>query len=363
MTIDEVRERLGRFVQAHIGPEARITGLEPGPGHAGFSYLFDVESSAGRSRYYLRLPPSGVKWEGPADMKRHVTALQALEGTAVPHAPLIWHGDDLSWFDAPYYVVGRVDGVTLADPDTIASFSPDALRTAARQAMTALADVHKIDHTQRCSYLGTFRGLREDVVHWERFEARAADRDKLLPLFPRVRDLLLSSLPADFAVGLYHGDYQFQNLMYTPDGTLLAVIDWELCGIGPTLNDLGWMVAFHDRPAWGPVPRPSTAFADAADLKACLHRRPRSRARARRLVRGAVALQVRRHQRLQPHAAPSRQAGGPGVGGARPRGALQPGALPSPAGRLAFSRWRAGVWRSWVAGGGRPGRGRRPRRW
>jgi aminoglycoside phosphotransferase (APT) family kinase protein len=169
VTIDEVRERLGRFVQAHIGAEARITGLEPGPGHAGFSYLFDVQSSAGRSRYYLRLPPSGVKWEGPADMKRHVTALQALEGTAVPHAPLIWHGDDLSWFDAPYYVVGRVDGVTLADPDTIASFSPDALRTAARQAMTALADVHKIDHTQRCSYLGTFRGLREDVVHWERF--------------------------------------------------------------------------------------------------------------------------------------------------------------------------------------------------
>jgi aminoglycoside phosphotransferase (APT) family kinase protein len=267
VTIDEVRERLGRFAQAHIGPEARIVGLEPGPGHAGFSYLFDVESTAGLSRYYLRLPPSGVKWEGPADMKRHVTALRALEGSAVPHPPLIWEGDDLSWFGAPYYVVGRVDGVTLADPDTIASFSPEALRTAAQQAMTALAGIHAIDHARPGAYLGTFRGLREDVPHWERFEARAADRDKLLPLFPRVRDLLLGSMPADFTVGLYHGDFQFQNLMYAPDGTLLAVIDWELCGIGPTLNDLGWMVAFHDRPAWGPVPRPSTVFADAADLK------------------------------------------------------------------------------------------------
>jgi aminoglycoside phosphotransferase (APT) family kinase protein len=74
-------------------------------------------------------------------------------------------------------------------------------------------------------------------------------------------------MPEEFDVGLFHGDFQFQNLMYGRDGALLAVIDWELCGIGPTLNDLGWITAFHDKPAWGPVPRPSTAFADADELK------------------------------------------------------------------------------------------------
>ena len=63
--------------------------------------------------------------------------------------------------------------------------------------MTALVQVHQIDWTERCGYLGNFRGLRDDIVHWDRFADRAADREKLLPLFPRVRDLLLSSLPAD----------------------------------------------------------------------------------------------------------------------------------------------------------------------
>lgn len=51
-----------------------------------------------------------------------------------------------------------------------------------------------------------------------------------------------------------------------PDLTLRAVIDWELCSIGPTLRDLGWLVAFNDRQAWGPAPRPMAGRLAAEDL-------------------------------------------------------------------------------------------------
>jgi aminoglycoside phosphotransferase (APT) family kinase protein len=266
VTLDEVRIALGRFAHETLGPHAHVVGLEPGPGHAGFSYLFDVALPDGVSRFYLRLPPPGVKWEGTADLHRQVTALRALEGSPVPHAEVLWSGDERSCFGVPFYVVPRIDGVTLADEATIASFDAAMLVDAGRQAMRALVDVHRLAWQPSCDYLGGFAGLTHEIERWDRFADRAADREELLALAPTVRGRLLATMPASFDVGLFHGDYQFQNLMFSTDGALLAVIDWELCGIGPTLSDLGWIGAFHDREAWGPVPRPSTAFARVDEL-------------------------------------------------------------------------------------------------
>ena len=31
---------------------------------------------------------------------------------------------------------------------------------------------------------------------------------------------------------------------------MLAIIDWELTGVGATLNDVGWIVTFSDPRAW-----------------------------------------------------------------------------------------------------------------
>ena len=72
----------------------------------------------------------------------------------------------------------------------------------------------------------------------------------MLALQPEVRQKLLDRIPSDTRIGLYHGDFQWANLMYGSNGKLRAVIDWELCGIGATLNDVGWICAFNDRRAW-----------------------------------------------------------------------------------------------------------------
>jgi aminoglycoside phosphotransferase (APT) family kinase protein len=262
-----ISEAITRFARDVIAADAEVVSVHEGPGHAGFSYLFNIAVGGDVERFYLRLPPPGVKWQGTADLMRHTTALRALDGTGVPHARVLWSGDETSAFGVPFYVVQYVDGVTLSEPETIAGFDQAALTGAARQAMTALAQVHRVDWRERCGYLGGFAGLEDEITRWDRFAERAADREELLSVAPAVRRRLLETIPERFQVGLFHGDFQFQNLMYSRDGTLLAVIDWELTGIGPTLNDLGWITAFHDKPAWGPVPRPSTAFAEAADLK------------------------------------------------------------------------------------------------
>jgi aminoglycoside phosphotransferase (APT) family kinase protein len=252
MELDELSERLVPFCRTHLeDPWAKVTLVENAPGHAGFSYLFDVLSEGQLRRYFLRLPPPNVKLEGTADVLRQVAALNAVEGTAVPHATVLWSGDDPEWFGRPYFVVPRLEGDVLrlqvGEWGTTVSL---AQRTwMAEQAMAALAGIHQVDWQARCASLGPPLDLTLDVTRWDRFYDRAADPE-LLALVPIVRQQLLDRLPATPRVGLFHGDFQWSNLFYAFEGKLLAVIDWELVGIGATLNDLGWILTFNDPPCW-----------------------------------------------------------------------------------------------------------------
>ena len=118
-----------------------------------------------------------------------------------------------------------------------------------REVMSALAKIHKIDPAET-PYLGDAVPFVDDVERWDRFYERAADPE-LLAGAPDCRERLLETLPEEAPVGIFHGDFQTSNLFCSADGKLLAVIDWELTGIGATLNDVGWICTFSDRKAWG----------------------------------------------------------------------------------------------------------------
>ncbi len=248
MELDELAVRLERFARTKLDdPGATIQNVKPGPGHAGFSYFFDVVSHGLVTSYFLRLPPPGVKHEGTGDVMRQVAAVRALKDTNVPHAPILWASAEEDWFGDPYFIQPRLEGDTLKD-DWPLQFSNDQLRAMAKDAMTALAGIHKVDPA-RAPYLGDHWGYEFDVERWERFYERAAE-PQLLALQPRVKQLLLENIPHDARIGIFHGDFQWTNLLYSARAELLAVIDWELCGIGPTLNDVGWICAFSDPEAW-----------------------------------------------------------------------------------------------------------------
>jgi len=200
--------------------------------------------------WFLRLPPPNVNWRGTADVLRQVAVLDALDDTDVPHCSVQWSGDDLQWFDRPYFVVPWLEGdvLRLGEGEWGTALSDAQLHELGRQAMTALAGVHRVDPAQ-ATYLGDAMPFEEDVTRWDRFYERAAEPERL-KLAPVVRSRLLERLPADAPVGIFHGDFQTANLFCSTDGNLKAVIDWELTGIGATLNDVGWIVTFSDPEAW-----------------------------------------------------------------------------------------------------------------
>ncbi len=263
MELAELTDRLVAFCVARDDdPGVVVADVVTMPGHAGFAYGFAVNHQGGTDRWFLRLPPPNVRWEGTADMLRQVTALQALDGGEVPHCRVRWYGgpDDLEWFGCPYFVVEQLQGgdvVTMGASSTWVSELSAARRVdMGRQAMAALAGIHRADWRARCGYLGEPVHLERDVTRWDRFIERAAEPEALADI-PRLRRLLLDDLPDGVHVGLFHGDFQFGNLYYTSTGHLRAVLDWELCGIGATLNDVGWVATFNDPAAWqhqGAVP-------------------------------------------------------------------------------------------------------------
>ncbi len=270
MELDELERRLVPFVaDRYDDPAAQIYAVHKMPGHAGFSYGFSVRSRGVEESWFLRLPPPGVKWEGTADVLRQVAVLRALDATDVPHCPVKWSGEDLEWFGRPYFVVPALEGdVARTEPGEWTAELPETTRVSmARQCMQALASIHRLDWKPLVARLGDPIPFDVDVTRWDRFMEKLA-RPEDFARAPTLRQKLLDRAPEDAHIGVFHGDYHFGNTFFSFEGELRAVIDWELTGIGATLNDLGWVATFNDAPAWAhpTLPGPSGAMPDADAL-------------------------------------------------------------------------------------------------
>src|SRR5215475_6846905 len=144
MELDELERRLMPFVCAKYGdPAARVSEVHKMPGHAGFAYGFTAESRGARESWFLRIPPPNVQWRGTADVLRQECALNALDGSEVPHCSVKWAGAELEWFGCPYFVVPKLTGdvLRLGPGEWGAKLPPAKLHAAAEQAMRALAGI------------------------------------------------------------------------------------------------------------------------------------------------------------------------------------------------------------------------------
>jgi len=277
MELDELERRLIPFVRAKYGDEsATVAEVHKMPGHAGFAYGFSALSRGASESWFLRIPPPGVQWKGTADVSRQVCVLNALDGADVPHCSVKWSGGEgaeLAWFERPYFVVPKLSGdvLRLGPNEWGSKLSGAALRSAAEQAMRALAGIHRIPWREKCAYLGAPIPFADDVERWDRFLPKVAEPGRFA-LQERVRTRLLATIPEGAPVGVFHGDFQVANLFFSFDARLLAVIDWELTGVGATLNDVGWLATFNTQRAWdqsrGGGLVPNSAFPNGDELVA-----------------------------------------------------------------------------------------------
>jgi aminoglycoside phosphotransferase (APT) family kinase protein len=247
MDLTDLHQRLEKWAAAHYEGDVRVEGLAPMPGHAGLSFGFRVlRDGEVVDDLVTRMPPKGVRRRGNTDVLRQVPLLQALLRCGRPVAPVRWWSDDESWFEVPFFMVDRLPGATFTVRGSGAS--PAEVRSAFDQAIDALASIHTLDAARELAGWQEPQALVDEIRFWDPILTKAA-QSEWIGMGERTRELLLDRIPSDPSVGLFHGDFQTGNILYD-DGRLVAVVDWEISGLGAHLLDLGWILMMNDPQSW-----------------------------------------------------------------------------------------------------------------
>jgi aminoglycoside phosphotransferase (APT) family kinase protein len=67
-------------------------------------------------------------------------------------------------------------------------------------------------------------------------------------LVERVSDELATRIPKQQRASVVHGDYRMDNVVLADDGTVRAILDWEICTLGDPLADLGLLMDYWADP-------------------------------------------------------------------------------------------------------------------
>ena len=270
MTTDQMAERrrqVEAFVADHFGPGAVVGTVEPMKGHAGLTFGFDVEVDGAREAFVVRVPPKGVRRSGATDVLRQVPLLQALHTLGLPVAPVRFASDDERWFEVPYFMTERLPGLTFdqRDPDPAFDLQPDAVGDIYCQTLEAMARIHAVDWARHLADWEAPRSLAEEIRFWDPVAEKAAE-PRFTEMSRAVREGLLATMPANPSVGLFHGDLHTDNVLFH-EGRLVAVLDWEISGIGANLLDLAWLIMFNDPACWHPIGAPSPLVPTAQQMQ------------------------------------------------------------------------------------------------
>ncbi|MGU3498401.1 phosphotransferase family protein [Mycobacterium sp. C31M] len=222
------------------------------------------ELTDGDRYWILRRPPVGHVLPTAHDMGREYRALSALYGTAVPVPRTIGLCEDTAVLGASFYVMDKIDGITLRTPEDTARLTPAQRKTLAGSAVHTLVALHEVDPAEvGLADWGRPDGyLERQLKRWQRQWEASATSPR-----PEVDELLArlgASMPDTRFPGIVHGDFKIDNLMVDRDDPtrILGLLDWEMSTLGDTLTDLGILCSFwdHEGEFFNPITAGATAL-------------------------------------------------------------------------------------------------------
>jgi aminoglycoside phosphotransferase (APT) family kinase protein len=213
----------------------------------GHSCLTYVVTGADGARTVLRRPPIGHVLATAHDVAREHRIMDALRDTGVPVPRMIGLCTDPSVNEAPFYVMQHVAGPVLHTVHDAEAMPDDATRRRAGESLVdALVALHAVDPdevglgdlSKRTGYVE--RQLRRWSQQWEGSKSRD------VPGMEQMHAWLLTHQPPDSPPRVAHGDFRLGNCIHAPDGSVVAMLDWELCALGEPLADVSYLLR-----SWG----------------------------------------------------------------------------------------------------------------
>lgn len=210
-------------------------------------------------RFVLRARPKGRLLASAHQIDREWQVMRALHSTSVPVPQVFAYCKDAQVFGAEFFAMEYVPGRVFHDfalhnhvpPADCAAYYEEAVRVLAAIAAVSPRAVG-LGHLFRGRTPWASRQLRRWKAQVEA-NALADDRRSAIQGVHSRLDGLHNSLGlADMAdEHLVHGDFRLNNVIFhKSEPRILAVIDWELCSVGPAMADFATFITpFHMPPA------------------------------------------------------------------------------------------------------------------
>ena len=236
---------LGAWVRDHVpGASGTVSVSHLSGGSSNLT--FRVRD--GEHDWVLRRPPLGAFLATANDMGREHRVQSGLNLTDLPVPTTVAMCTDEQVIGVPFYLMEFVDGIVYADADDVAHLDAAQALAATDALIDVLARLHAVDFAAvGLGDLGRPDGfLQRQVDRWCTQWERSKQRE--LPAIDEVAQRLQRSIPAHTDASIVHGDYSFNNTMWsrTDPTRMVAVLDWEMSTLGDPLTDLG-MVSVY----WG----------------------------------------------------------------------------------------------------------------
>lgn len=238
---------LGRWLEANV---------------EGFSGPFELKKfAAGQSNptyritaatgeYVLRRKPFGQLLPSAHAVDREYRLLSALFPLGFPVPQPFAICDDERVIGAIFYVMELAKGRAYAN-GALPDFDAPTRNRIYQQLIDTLVDLHNID--PESAGLGDFgkpgNYFERQVNRWTR-QYRDSETDYIAEM-ERLIAFLPETLPQQSHTSIVHGDYRIDNVLFDGDGTLTAVLDWELATLGDPVADFSYLAMQWVMPADG----------------------------------------------------------------------------------------------------------------
>ena len=205
--------------------------------------------TSGDRRWVLRKKPPGALLPSAHQVDREFRVMKALGGAGFPVPRMRALCEDASVIGTAFYVVDFMDGRIFRDARM------PGLEAAERRALyddlnATLARLHGIDFAAigLSDYGKPGNYFARQISRWTSQYVKDVDAGRD-PHLDRLIEWLPANIPKGDDIGIVHGDYRADNLIFHPaEPRVIAVLDWELSTLGHPLADFAYHLMMYRMP-------------------------------------------------------------------------------------------------------------------
>ena len=234
-----------------------------GPENTGFSnetlsfnVAYEMQEKLIKPAWFLGFYPEGFFVFPDYDIHKQYLIMDKLADHDIKVPKVLWYEPSDDIFGTSFYVMKMAKGDAPSDNPPfhqegwVADSSEEVRENIWWGWVEQMAKIHQVDITSGDFEFLNRPKLAEDYLDQElnyyfNFHDWAMEGEAH-PVADEAREWLEANKPSTAQASILWGDCRCANIMYTSDGNVSAVLDWEMAALGDPCIDLAWGIAIDD---------------------------------------------------------------------------------------------------------------------